>query len=250
MVTDQGSEFTISNDILILPEQSVAPDGAFQTNSSAPAIMMIPTWEINANDVPKIGRPFFSAAYLMVDLDAETWTLWQANATTDSHLVSTGGDCAEKPKVNASPPTLPEDDHSTSEGADSNAATEDVSFNNATVEDEPANMISTGSIVGIAVGAAGGAGLLVGALVVCWLKKRRRVGRCESEADIALTKYGHESDQSTPMWYEKSGPSVQELSASQLDTHELFVNERRAEVSGDTSDRRPIELAAMPTPRP
>lgn len=249
MITDQGSEFTISNDILILPEQSVAPDGAFQTNSSAPAIMMIPTWEINANDVPKIGRPFFSAAYLMVDLDAETWTLWQANATTDSHLVSIGGDCAEKPKVNASPPTLPEDDHSTPEGANSSTATEDVSSNNATVEDEPAKVISTGSVVGIAVGAAGGVGLLVGALVVYCLRKRRRVGRSESEADIALTKYGHESAQSTPMWYEKSGLSIQELSALQLDTHELSVNERRAEVSGDTSNRRPFELAAVQTPR-
>lgn len=111
-------------------------------------------------------------------------------------------------------------------------------------------LIATGDIVRIAIGAAGGPVLLVCALAVCCLKKRRRVERSESEADIALTKYRHESDQSTPMWYEKSGLSVQELSASQLNTHEQPVYERQAEVSGDAPDRRPVELAAMQTPRP
>lgn len=113
--------------------------------------------------------------------------------------MSIGGNCAEKPKVNAAPPVLPGEVQSVLEGTNSSTATETMS-NNTTAKTEPARSISTGSIVGIAVGAARGAGLLVGALVVCSLKKRARVEYSRGEADIAFTKYGHELDQSTPMW--------------------------------------------------
>ena len=72
LVLDGTSKFKLSNDILILPQEYVASDGAFKTHSSAPGILFEPTSNINMNDVSIIGRPFFSAAYIMVDLDAET----------------------------------------------------------------------------------------------------------------------------------------------------------------------------------
>lgn len=240
----------MANDILILPDEYVASDGAFETNSSAPGIQILPTLDVNINDVPIVGRPFFSSAYIMVDLDAETWTLWQANATADSRLVSIGGNCTEKPKVNATPSTTPTNIPIASNETDSTTTNSNAASGSAAATDEPAKAISTGAIAGIAVGAAFGAGLLVGAFVVFYLRKRRGVTRSASETDIALTKYGRESEQLTPMWHEKSGVPVSELSASQLYSHELPVHERPSEIPGGAWDARPAELPTMHTPRP
>ena len=229
----------------------MAADGAFETNASAPGILMTPTINVNVNDVPIIGRPFFSSAYIMVDLDANTWTLWQANATTETRLVSVGGDCAEKPKVNTSPqqPKMPTGGVTVSNGTLSNStdsATDPTSSDGAL--NEPAKTMTTGAIVGVAIGAAFGAGLLAGASVICFLKRRRHMRSSASETDVVLTKDGHELDALTTNWHEKP-VEPPELSALQNHSHELPVTEWPSEASGGHWDSRPVELPSTNTPR-
>lgn len=185
----------------------------------------------------------------MVDLDAETWTIWQANATTDTRLISVGGDCAEKPQVNAAPPKITPPDVS---------ATNETSINNTAFSatpdpiDRASRGLDAGAIAGIALGAVFGSGLLAGALVICCLRRkrqgRRSIGR---ETDIALTKhmYGRESEGLAPMCHEKSADSAQELSSSWVLAHELPVIERPAEVSNGHWNVRAVELPSSHTPR-
>jgi hypothetical protein len=250
LILDGTSKFTLSNDILILPREYVASDGAFQTDSSSPGILFSPTSNDNVNDVSIIGRPFFSAAYIMVDLDAETWTIWQANATTETQLVSVGGDCAEKPKVNTAPPKITPADVS---------ATNETSINNTNSSATPASAdrastgLGAGAIAGIALGVLFGSGLLAGALVICWLRRKRQRRRSTgNEADIALTKYmyGRESGGlTTPTCHEKSADSAQELSSSRLLAHELPVFERPTEVSSGHWSVQAVELPSIHTPK-
>ncbi|KAM0712139.1 hypothetical protein Q7P37_011233 [Cladosporium fusiforme] len=241
MVLDQGLRFTSSNDILILPSESVGSDGAYERNSSALGIQLTPTLNVNINDVPHIGRPFFSAAYIMVDLDSETWTLWQANATTDSRLVRVGSDCIEdqRPEEPVSNGTIIDDavnSGSSTSGSDASAGA------SAT--------ITTGAIIGVAIGAAFGTGLVAAAITIFILKKRRRKERSGSESAFALTRHSPESEQRVSIWHEKPADSVQELSALRVYNHELPVDERAVEAPGGPWDHRPFELSATQTPKP
>ena len=250
LVLDGTSKFTLSNDILILPQEYVASDGAFKTDSSAPGILFAPTSNDNVNDVSIIGRPFFSAAYIMVDLDAETWTLWQANATTDTRLVSVGEECAERPKVNTSPPkVVPPGVGSTNETTSRGNDTAGASTESALAEHTSVGLES-GAIAGIVVGGVIGSGLLAGALVICWLRRKRQTKRSASETDIALTKYGHDSEQLTPIWHEKPADSAHELPSGRVPAHELPVKERPAEIPDRYWDGQAVELPGILTPRP
>jgi hypothetical protein len=250
LVLDGTSKFTLSNDILILPQEYVTSDGAFRTDSSAPGILFAPTSNDNVNDVSIIGKPFFSAAYIMVDLDAETWTLWQANATTDTRLVSVGEECAENSKVNTSPPKIAPPGAVPTNGTTSQGnGTTDTSTASA-----PTEHISTGlkgvAIAGIVVGAVIGSGLLAAVLVICWSRNRRQTKPSASDTDIALTKYGHDSEQLTPIWHEKPADSAQELASARIPAHELPVRESPIEVPGRYWDGQAIELPGMLTPKP
>ncbi|KYG41711.1 hypothetical protein M433DRAFT_75302, partial [Acidomyces richmondensis BFW] len=85
---DNEFAVNIPNDVLVVSDQYVGPSGAVETNSSASLVLISPDNNANADNTPIIGMPFFSGAYLMVDLDASTFTLWQANATEDSKIVA------------------------------------------------------------------------------------------------------------------------------------------------------------------
>ena len=192
----------------------------------------------------------------MVDLDAETWTLWQANATTDTRLVSVGGDCAAKPKVNAAPPKISPPGGVNATNQTSIQDTTSSSESSAQV-DGPSTSLNGGTIAGIAVGAVVGCGLLVGAFVLCRCRRKRRTQprRSGSEADIALTKYtdGHGRESGgivVPMYHEKSADSsAHELSSSWIPAHELPVWERPTEVSGGHWSVRPVELPGTLKPK-
>ncbi|KAI0144105.1 hypothetical protein F4776DRAFT_661200 [Hypoxylon sp. NC0597] len=86
-----------------------------------------------------LGRYFLTAAYLMVDIDANTFTLWQANPTLDSKLVNsaTNIECTNQttPGSGETPPSYSQAPQATSR-------------------------LSGGSIAGIVVGVAGGLAIL------------------------------------------------------------------------------------------
>lgn len=179
----------------------------------------------------------------MVDLDAETWTLWQANATTDTRLVGIGGDCTENERPDQESDGTAVDEEDNADGPGSSTPTQDAST-------EKAVKMDTGAIIGIAIGAASGVGLIAGAIAISILRKRRRNGRSGGKSAISLTRNSPESDPRAPIWHEKPASSVQELSALRVYQHELPVKERPLEVPGAPWDNRPVELPAMQTPKP
>ena len=107
--------------------------------------------------------------------------------------------------------------------------------------------MQVGVIAGIVVGGVTGSGLLAAALVICWMRKKRQTKCSTSETDVALTKYGHESEQLTPIWHEKPG---HELPSARIPAHELPVKERPNEVPGRYWDGQAVELPGVYTPKP
>jgi hypothetical protein len=104
VVLDNGLELTIPNELLVVPEKQIDDTGEVKINSTFVKVLIQPTLAENAGDTPLIGKQFFSSTYLFVDHDAGTFTVWQANSTTDTRLVSVGGDC-EVQKTQETPQT-------------------------------------------------------------------------------------------------------------------------------------------------
>ncbi|KAL9090991.1 MAG: hypothetical protein Q9159_001617 [Coniocarpon cinnabarinum] len=84
-----GLNPTISNSQLVLPDRSIDNDTGEVTvgNWSQSEVLINSFTEQNAYDQSILGRAFLSAAYLMVNQDAGTWTLWKANPTDEEDLV-------------------------------------------------------------------------------------------------------------------------------------------------------------------
>lgn len=86
-------QFSPTFKVRIPNSQLVVPDLTYDTttgmqvsNPSSPVLMINPMTGVNENDTPTIGRQFFSAAQLFVDLDRQQFTLWNANVTKESNL--------------------------------------------------------------------------------------------------------------------------------------------------------------------
>ncbi|KAK5138161.1 hypothetical protein LTR08_004856 [Meristemomyces frigidus] len=176
-------EVRVPNDILIVQPQNIESDGSISTDTSRDLLTINMIQGVNAGDTLKLGRTFFSAAYLNVDFDAETFTLWAANATADTRLVSQGAQCAQ-PHSNAPSTTntgsatgsssaTRSSDQSTATGAEEASSTNIASSNGGgtTPHSTP---FSPGTIAGIAVGSALGAVLLAAMAVICCLRRRHR----------------------------------------------------------------------------
>lgn len=236
---DQGLQLTVPNDIMVVPEAYIGPSGQAETNNSAATLLMYPAIGENQSGVTILGRPFFSAAYLMVDLDAQTFTLWKANATTDERLVTVGGSCADTPRVNDAPPNATMSSAGTGSSTSSPAA-------GASGSTKPEKSISVGTIAGIVVGVVCGLGIIVGAIALVVARRRRRAVSGSDQANMVLSKHGIESE---PVY----GPSnysspkqrwPQEMSAEQDQSYELLTHERPLEAPGGPWDSRPVELPA------
>ena len=97
-----------------------------------------------------LGRYFLTAAYLLVDQDSDSFTLWQANPTTDSQLVSL---------------------ESTSDAQDCNNSTSPSgSSPAASAPTHPASQVSTGVIAGPVVG---GLCIIIAAIVFFLFRRRK-----------------------------------------------------------------------------
>jgi hypothetical protein len=120
-----------------------------------------------------LGRYFFTAAYLMVDHDARTFTMWQANPTTKTNLVpvmsktinGTSGECG--------------DDGSGSGSAGGNGA-----GGSADTATSSSSSIGPGAIAGAAMGGVAGLAVIA-ALLVFFLRRRRK----QQKAQYMLSSY-------------------------------------------------------------
>lgn len=150
----------IPNDQLIAPELTIDDSGSISANSSAPELLLNSIQQINANDLPLLGRQFLSSAYLMVNQDAGKFTLWAANPTTHENLVAV--DSSNQPITEFCDGTA---DHSNS------TATPGISQNNT---NRSHGGLTTRAIAGIAVGCAVGLAFTIGILFFLFMKKKQK----------------------------------------------------------------------------
>ncbi|KAI2625072.1 acid protease [Hypoxylon sp. NC1633] len=146
-----GLDVRIPNNQYLVPHVDIDRNGSRIFNTSEKELL------INlAGDQPgTLGRYFLTAAYLMVDLDSHTFTLWQANPTADSELVPVVGTRLECGNGTSSP-------SSGTEPPDPSSITETTSG------------LSGGSIAGIVIGTVAGLAILV--LGILFVLRQREIG--------------------------------------------------------------------------
>lgn len=161
-----------------MPDQYIDDSGVLRTNDSAAALLIDALDGVNANDRSTISVDFFSGAYLTVNLDNSTWSIWTANATTNTNIVTIGDDHCEQ----TADPVAPV--------ADSESVPPPA---------EETTGLESGAIAGIAVGGACAVLLIVGALVLIVLKRRK--SRQVAELTKTANQHPSPSDEKQPPYY-------------------------------------------------
>lgn len=159
-----GLKITIPNSQLVLPYMTINDQGTTISNSSIREIMLNKLQGINANDMPILGQTFLTSAYLMVNQDASTFTLWQNQPTLNQSLVAIGPPKACTAPVNTSA-----------------TITGSSSSNISTFPASAVNRISGGAIAGLCVGAIAFSALVLG--LALWLRRRSLQRKDSGRAD-------------------------------------------------------------------
>lgn len=165
-----GLTIRIPNSQLIVPSEEIARNGSMITE---PNRMELPINRLGTQPAT-LGRFFFTSAYLMVDHEADTFTLWQANPTAKSNLVPIShakDSCAsEATEGGAGDGTSGSDRTGDASGSGSGSG----DTNTPGSGDEPAS--SKTPIAAIAGGVVGGVGALaiIGAVAFFLMRRRRR----------------------------------------------------------------------------
>ena len=89
-VLDTGLQIRIPNNQLVVPDILIGPAGTPTFDDNTREILVNSLQDINADDVPLLGRTFLTSAYLFVDVDHSQFTLWQANATREQNIIAVG----------------------------------------------------------------------------------------------------------------------------------------------------------------
>lgn len=241
----------------MVSDQYVGPNGAVETNASASLVLISPDNNVNADNTPIIGMPFFSGAYLMVDLDAGTFTLWQANATADSKIVASGDYCSDGSTANNQ--TNGSSPNTGQLGGTGTGHNNTYPRNSTTGADGSHASISAPAIAGIAVASVVSVGSLAG-LAAFILARRQRLRRHQSDSSATLSGIlklnnadGHYGDGTWPCSQlatasESMSDPINELSAAQKSPYELASTCKPVEADGK-SPTRFVEMSAVQTPR-
>ncbi|KAI1418564.1 acid protease [Hypoxylon sp. FL1857] len=144
-----GLEIRVPNNQYLVPYVDIDRNGSRIFNSSERELLLTAVTGHPAT----LGHYFLTAAYLMVDIDANTFTLWQANPTSDSQLVSHAAD------VECTNQTTP----GSGEGPPSYSQAPQVTSG-----------LSGGSVAGIVVGVVGGLAIIGVGLFFYFRRVRRR----------------------------------------------------------------------------
>ncbi|RMY76242.1 hypothetical protein D0863_02065 [Hortaea werneckii] len=249
----EGLTFRVPNEVLVVGEQFVGSDGKMHTDNSAPLVLMSPTEAENSNDMPIIGMQFFSAAYLMVDLEAGTFTLWQANATTETNIFPIGGNCTEANKPSSSTSSSSAATPTTTKHADSDVASRTAEPSSISSPQASPQTLSTGTIAGIVVGGVLFLALLGG--ICLFIFRRKQQHRPAGNSSIALTDtkadpWGHDGSSNSQGWDYHQPPGYVEPMSEQI--NEMPTNQRQAFELGAVrkSAKWPYELASEPVEMP
>ena len=95
----------IPNHQLVVPDYSVNTLGQYDIgNNSVREVLFNSLQDVNKEDLPLLGMPFMTSAYLSVDLDKEVFSLAQYAATTESDIVPlSSSECRPDPRVTTRP---------------------------------------------------------------------------------------------------------------------------------------------------
>ncbi|KAI1760425.1 acid protease [Hypoxylon sp. FL1150] len=184
-----GLDIRIPNNQYLVPYVDIDRNGSRIIDTSVRELLVN-----GLSDQPAtLGRYFLTAAYLMVDLDSNTFTLWQANPTRDSKLVSAAANRATDSQC-VNDTSIP----------GSNGTASDLSQ-----APQQANGLSGGSIAGIVVGVI--AGLAVLGLGVFFYLRRARNGAQFTQSDEATPAMGDQSrvDQNSGLQHPDSTKQLQ-----------------------------------------
>lgn len=93
-----GLQITLSNDLLIVPHTYINQDtgDTIAEDTTEPDLLIDYLEGDRESDIAAFGSPFFSAAYLLVNLNTGKFTLWSANVNMSSdpdfHALDTTND--------------------------------------------------------------------------------------------------------------------------------------------------------------
>ncbi|KAF4628276.1 hypothetical protein G7Y89_g9875 [Cudoniella acicularis] len=169
---DSGLTIRIPNDQLVVPNLSIdQQSGALIANSSTPELVINGIQQVNADDLPQLGRQFLSSAYVMVNQDSNQFTLWAANPTSKQDIVAvdTANSVVDEfcTADSVSGPS-PVSGNSTASSAPQSTSTTDV----ASTSSKP----SSAAIGGIAVGVIAVVAAIAGVIIWFMIRKKRSKG--------------------------------------------------------------------------
>ncbi len=202
---DSGLAFRIPNSQLVKPDIYIADSGRIEVNDTVRNVMIYSLQDVNENDLPRLGRYFLTAAYLMVNYDTETFTLWEANPTTETELVAVGGDASASCTSNLSA------NASDASGSQSAIPRADGSW-------------SAGQIAGAVIGIL--AGLTAVSLLAWWFFRRRKstaaVEVSQATSQMAQVDALSKPQESQELW---SGPVRNLAPSERLAPQELWAGD-------------------------
>lgn len=156
---NSGLEIRVPNDQFIVPFVDIDRNGSRIIKQDTRELLMNGLGSQPAT----LGRYFFTSAYLMVNHDAGTFTLWQANPTKKSHLIRVFDEETASQCSDASGVVQPSaSSTSTSAPAASDGASESVSKG-------PSGVVIGGAIAGVVVGMA-----IIAFGVFYFIRRKRR----------------------------------------------------------------------------
>lgn len=160
-VLQSGLRIRVPNDQYFVHQQVVRTSGIRHTNTYLKELLVQNVTNANATGkLSELGRYFLTAAYLMVDHENSTFTLWEANPSIKSTVVPVGkGGLSGVCEPSATP----------SSGAENHQGSPLPSSTGST---ESKDSLSVGSMAGIVVGASAGVfGVALAAFL--WVRRQR-----------------------------------------------------------------------------
>lgn len=229
---DSGLEIRVPNDQFMTPFVDINREGRRVVDNSKREFLMNPL----SNQPATLGRYFLTAAYLMVNHDSNSFTLWQANPTTSTDLVPVHDEEAAK-ECRGDVPGLVQPSASATASPSASPTNDAQNDHDQTKEDRGATSISPAVIGGAAGG--GAAALVLAGVVAFIIIHRRRKKRATTAGTIAS-----KSNAPPPQYdYKYKLPydhtlqwSAQEVAGSEPGSHEVAGSEGQQYVELDTGD--------------
>ncbi|KAG8669359.1 hypothetical protein FPOAC2_08686 [Fusarium poae] len=215
---DSGLQVRVPNDQYIVPFVDIDRSGARVTKPKTKELLMNGV----AHQPATLGRYFLTAAYLMVNHDAGTFTLWQGNPTQRSKLVKVfDQDTADKCGKDATGIVQATVSATPKEEKEEESA------------DEPESSSSpSAAIIGGAV-AGGVVGVAVICLAVFFILRRRRKGRAETSHPTDVQVHADKGDSQTwcpPQEMAGSKPMPAEIQGQSHFVYELDGGARKSRI--------------------